>query len=173
MQSGSGSIQTESSSRTVFTDFRNPLSRETFKRPQDRDSLYYSSTSTDNYSKKRSRSPSPPSYDRMRPVSSTNISSVPSVISVSSVSSSSKSTLSLDELNKLKAKALRARLMNMPNADDLEKQFEEAKKKAEACSEDSEVCWFIPVFFKITFMYLRKILIYEILVTCRSIAYVG
>ncbi|CAG8455270.1 3120_t:CDS:2 [Funneliformis caledonium] len=134
--SGSGrvGIQVESSSQTVFTNFRNPFSRETFKRPQDQDSLYYSSTSSGNYSKKRSRSPSPPNHDDMRHISSTSMPTIPSVISVSSP----KPTLSVSELNKLQAKSIRARLMNMPNADDLEKQYEEAKKKAEAGPEDSD-----------------------------------
>ena len=113
----------------MFTDFRNPLSREAFKRPQE-ESLYYSSTS-----KKRSRSSSPPSYDRTKTVASTSTSNI-SVITASP----SKPILSPAELNQLQAKVLRAKLMDMPNADDLEKQYEEAKKRSES---GPEVCGFI------------------------------
>jgi hypothetical protein len=135
--SGSDSvgIRTESSTQTVFTNFRNPLSRAVFKRPQE-ETLYHSSTSSDSYSKKRSRSPSPPNHDR----TSTSTSNIPSVIPMLS----SEPILSPAELNKLQAKVLRARLRNMPDADDLEKQYNEAKKRAES---GSEVCSFI-IFLK-------------------------
>ncbi|RGB39497.1 CwfJ C-terminus 1-domain-containing protein-like protein [Rhizophagus diaphanus] len=123
-------IQTESSTQTVFTNFRNPLHRAVFKRPQE-ESLYHSSTSSDDYSKKRSRSPSPPNHDRMKTVTSTSTSNIPSVIPVSS----SEPILSPSELNKLQARVLKAKLKNMPDADDLEKQYNEAKKRAESGSE--------------------------------------
>ncbi|GES85345.1 CwfJ C-terminus 1-domain-containing protein-like protein [Rhizophagus clarus] len=102
-------IQPESSTRTIFTNFRNPFRRETFKRPQE-ETLYHSPTSSDNNSRKRSRSPSPSNHDRMKTVT---------------------------KLNKLQAKVLRARLMNMPNADELEKQYNKAKKRAESGSESN------------------------------------
>ncbi|CAG8487204.1 7451_t:CDS:2 [Paraglomus occultum] len=43
----------------------------------------------------------------------------------------SNPTLSADELNRLKAKALRAKLTNSPNAEELEKKYEMEKKRAE------------------------------------------
>ncbi|CAG8595164.1 12615_t:CDS:2 [Racocetra fulgida] len=46
--------------------------------------------------------------------------------------------MSSDELNKLQAKALRAKIMNLPNASELEKQYENARLAAENSSSGVE-----------------------------------
>ncbi|CAG8788143.1 43961_t:CDS:2 [Gigaspora margarita] len=132
----------ESISKTVFTDFRNPLNKSSFKKPQN-DGIYESSYSENKLSFKRPRSPSPsPSptsiIDQGSSISATNSSTsyIPSI--PPPFSNSATPILSLAELNKLQAKALRARLMNLPNASDLEKEYENAKLAAENNSDDVE-----------------------------------
>ncbi|CAG8723785.1 1053_t:CDS:2, partial [Dentiscutata erythropus] len=93
--------------------------KSVFKMPQN-DGIYESSSKSP---LKRPRSPSPS----------------PTVPSIPPPSSNPATpTLSSNELNKLQAKALRARIMNLPNASDLEKEYENAKLAAEAAGNNSD-----------------------------------
>ncbi|CAG8589437.1 5980_t:CDS:10 [Ambispora leptoticha] len=107
--------------RTVFTDFRNPLSFASFKKPQDYDNEERSNVQASETSKKRPRS-NYSSEGTTKPETTSKPAFTIAPISTNSV-------LSEDELNKLQAKALRASMLGLPDADSLEEEFQREKKK--------------------------------------------
>lgn len=62
---------------------------------------------------------------------------IPSVMTPQTLSSSRRA-LSPSSLNQLQAKVLRAKLMNAPNAEALEKEYEEAARQANGVTEDQD-----------------------------------
>ncbi|CAG8642826.1 11307_t:CDS:2, partial [Cetraspora pellucida] len=110
--------------------------RSSFMKPQN-DGIYESSSDGNKSFLKRPRSPSPTNITDQTSVATTisTTSRIPSSIPPPSLNSSK---LSPDELNKLQAKALRARMMNLPNASELEKQYENARLVAENSSSGVE-----------------------------------
>ncbi|KAG9304760.1 hypothetical protein G9A89_003934 [Geosiphon pyriformis] len=111
---GAGFEANESDYRTVFTDFKNPLKFESFKKPQES----YFEANRLGTSQKRARSASP--IDEVTHQKS----KMASVLIT-------KPTLTEDELNKLQAKALRANMLNLPEADLLEQEFLKEKNRCE------------------------------------------
>ncbi|CAG8487100.1 8078_t:CDS:2 [Ambispora gerdemannii] len=109
--------------RTVFTDFRNPLSFASFKKPQYNDNEESSIVQVNEASRKRPRTNSS-TRETTKPETTSKPSFTITPIPTNSV-------LSEDELNKLQAKALRASMLGLPDADSLEEEFQKEKKRFE------------------------------------------
>ena len=63
---------------------------------------------------------------------------VPTVMTPPPLSSSGKKPLTTEELNRMQAKVLRAKLMGSPDADKLEKEYEEEQKRAQGIIERTD-----------------------------------
>ncbi|KAH8550809.1 CwfJ C-terminus 1-domain-containing protein-like protein [Umbelopsis sp. PMI_123] len=123
--------------RMMFSDASS--SREMFKKPQAQTSSRDNADVDEFGRSRRKRSRSPTNVEHQTKLAKAVSSSAaptpsrPIIISQHSNPSlfSDKPPLSVDELNKLNAKVVKARLMGAPNLEELEKEYEKEKKRAD------------------------------------------
>jgi hypothetical protein len=123
--------------RMMFSDASS--SREMFKKPQAQTSSRDNADVDEFGRSRRKRSRSPTNVEHQTKLTKAVSSSAaptpsrPIIISQHSNPSlfSDKPPLSVDELNKLNAKVVKARLMGAPNLEELEKEYEKEKKRAD------------------------------------------
>jgi hypothetical protein len=128
----------DSHPRMMFSDASS--SREAFKKPQPQISRRDNADVDEFGRSRRKRSRSPPTHEEQKAklakavtTSAAPTPSRPVIISQHSNPTlfSDKPPLTMDELNKLNAKVVKARLMGAANLEELEKEYEKEKKRAD------------------------------------------